>query len=158
MWGIGKTEATKVDELAIKKLHDDAKVPFYAHATDAGLDLCYFNEAGSGAIIESGARGFFTTGLSFAIPEGYVGLIWDKSGLAAKSGLQVLGGVIDAGYRGEVNVMLLNTGQERVSIAAGQKIAQILIQKVENPMISVVEELPEAGDERGEGGFGSTGL
>lgn len=139
-------------------LRPEAKVPFYAHDTDAGLDLCYANPKGSDTIIEPGARGFFPTGLAFAIPVGSVGLIWEKSGLSANHGLQVMAGVIDSGYRGEVSIILYNSSNERVSIKNGQKIAQMLIQKVESPLVIITDELPEAEDERGTGGFGSTGV
>lgn len=146
-------------KITFKQLRADAKVPSYAHGTDAGMDLYYYNKDGASAVLEPGARGVFETKMAIAIPRQYVGLIWDKSGLATKQGLKVLGGVIDAGYRGEIMVGLLNTGSEAVTIAHGQKIAQILIQPICNPHIEVVDgELPAAEDERGEGGFGSTGL
>lgn len=137
--------------LAIKKLYPDAKVPQFALAHDAGLDL-FTREAIEFA---PGERKGIPTGIALAIPEGYVGLIWDKSGVALKRGLKTMGGVIDAGYRGEVVVIAKNLSEETISFSAGEKVAQILIQKVEHPDIEEVSELPES--ERGEGGFGSTG-
>ncbi|MEX0933508.1 MAG: dUTP diphosphatase, partial [Candidatus Paceibacterota bacterium] len=95
------------------------------------------------------------TGIAMEIPQGYVGLIWDKSGVSLKRGIKVLGGVIDAGYRGEIRIGLINLGSETVSFEAGQKVAQMLIQSVASPEIVEVTELGDT--ERGEGGFGSTG-
>ena len=146
-------------KIAIKKLNPNAKVPTYAHGTDAGMDLYYSTEGMESIIIAPGARVLIETGVAFAIPRGYVGLIWDKSGVAVKQGLKVLGGVIDAGYRGEVMVCLLNTSNDIVTIQPEQKLAQMLIQPVAMPHIEIVDgDLPAAEDERGEGGFGSTGL
>jgi len=146
-------------KISIKKLDPNAKVPTYAHSTDAGMDLYYSTEGDESIVIAPGARAVVNTGLAFAIPSGYVGLIWDKSGIASKQGLKVMGGVIDSGYRGEVMVCLLNTSNDIVLIQPYQKIAQILIQPVVNPHIEIVEgDLPDAEDNRGAGGFGSTGL
>lgn len=143
-------------KIAIKKIHGDSKIPGFAHATDAGMDFYYDGEA---VVLDAGARGVFATGIAVAIPRGYVGLIWDKSGIATKEGLKVLGGVVDAGYRGEVMVALLNTSNVPVTITNGRKLAQMLIQPVVTPHIEIVYgELPAAEDERGDGGFGSTGL
>jgi dUTP pyrophosphatase len=143
-------------KVSIKKIHGNSKVPGYAHGTDAGIDLYYY---GDDVMLAPGARGVFATGIAIAIPRLYVGLIWDKSGVATKEGLKVLGGVVDAGYRGEVMVALLNTSSETVLLTRGRKLAQMLIQPVMHPHIEIVDgELPAAEDERGEGGFGSTGL
>lgn len=95
------------------------------------------------------------TGISVELPEGYAALVWDKSGLATNHGLKNLGGVLDAGYRGEYFITLVNLGQETYTIEKGDKIAQILIQKVERSEITEVDEL--AGSSRKAGGFGSTG-
>jgi dUTP pyrophosphatase len=138
-------------QLQIKKLDPKAKVPSFAHATDAGLDLCALEEV----TIAPGARVSVRTGIAFAIPEGHVGLVWDKSGIAHKGGLKTLGGVIDAGYRGEVFVGLHNLSDTPYTFEAGNKVAQILIQKVEQPALVEVDELPEA--DRGDKAFGSTG-
>ena len=91
-----------------------------------------------------------------AIPTGYAGLVWDKSGIAAKAGLKTMGGVIDASYRGEILVIVTNLSQEAYHIEKGSKIGQLLIQKVEFPDICEVDELD--GTIRGESGFGSTGM
>ncbi len=126
-------------------------MPSYAHATDAGMDLYALSEV----VIEPGERVQVSTGLAFAIPEGYVGLIWDKSGLSHKSGLKTLGGVVDAGYRGEVLVGLVNLSTTRYAVRAGDKVAQMLIQKVTQPVLEEVDALDST--DRGNCGFGSTG-
>ena len=138
-------------ELKIKKMHTDAKVPSYAHPGDAGFDLYAIEEVA----IPVGVRVLIGTGIAMDIPDGFVGLIWDKSGLSTTHGLKTLGGVVDAGYRGEVKVGMVNLGTEEYTISAGHKIAQMLIQKVERAEIIEVAELSET--VRGEGGFGSTG-
>lgn len=143
-------------KICVTKLHPEAKVPSYAHSTDAGMDLYYHGED---VVLAAGARGVFATGIAMAIPRQFVGLIWDKSGVATKEGLKVLGGVVDAGYRGEVMVALLNTSNEPVTLTHGRKLAQMLIQPVVTAHIELVDgELPAAEDDRGKGGFGSTGL
>lgn len=139
-------------QLQVKKLHPDAKLPQFAHATDAGLDLYTVENVA----IAPGERISIATGIAVQIPVGYVGLIWDKSGIAQKGGLKTLGGVIDADYRGEVFVGLLNTGAEQYEFTSGQKIAQMLIQKIEHPEIIEVDELDDT--DRGDGAFGSTGV
>jgi len=138
-------------KLFIKKVSPEAVVPSFAHATDAGLDLCTTIDVS----IKPGQRFSVPTGIALQIPAGYVGLIWDKSGVSQKGGLKTLGGVIDAGYRGEIFVGLFNTSGEVFSFTPGQKIAQILIQKIEQPELVVVAELEDSA--RGEGAFGSTG-
>ncbi len=138
-------------ELHIQKLHPDAKIPTYAHGTDAGMDL-YCLEA---ITLASGERAQVQTGIAIAIPVGYVGLIWDKSGVSHKRGLKTLGGVIDAGYIGQVCVGIYNTDTEHQSFAVGDKVAQILIQKIEHPTLVEVATLKET--PRGESAFGSTG-
>ena len=138
-------------ELQIKKLHPDAKLPSFAHAPDAGMDLFTVEDVN----LDPGERYSVPTGLSLAVPAGHVGLIWDKSGVAQTRGLKTLGGVIDAGYTGEVFVGMVNVGSESQTFIAGDKIAQLLIQKVEHPKIIEVDELDET--TRGEGRFGSTG-
>jgi dUTP pyrophosphatase len=139
-------------KLQIKKLTDTAVVPAFAHDTDAGMDL-FADEA---VTIAPRERGMVSTGIAVAIPEGYVGLVWDKSGVAVKRGIKTMAGVIDAGYRGEVKVVLLNTGAEAQEFAVGEKVAQLLIQKIDHPEIELVTELTDT--ERGAGGFGSTGV
>ena len=138
-------------ELKVKKLHPEAKLPTYAHHGDAGFDL-YAIES---VIVPVGARVLVSTGISMEIPNGYVGLIWDKGGLAMNHGLKNLGGVIDAGYRGEIKAGVVNLSENDYTITAGHKVAQMLIQKVERAEIKEVAELSDTS--RGHGGFGSTG-
>ncbi len=137
--------------LKIKKLNKDAKLPEYAHNDDAGMDVF----AVGGVNTPRGARVKVPTGIALEIPEGYVGLVWDKSGIAINYGLKTLGGVIDSGYRGEIVIGVVNLSDEDYEIKAGDKVAQILIQKVEQPQIQEVTELSDS--HRGENGFGSTG-
>ena len=139
-------------QLKIKKLHPDAKVPTYAHAGDAGMDLYALFPV----TIPAGERAVISTGLAMAIPVGYVGLLWDKGGLSNKFGLKVVGGVVDAGYRGEILVGILNTSHESYAFNAGDKITQILIQAVVQPELVTVDELDST--TRGDGRFGSTGV
>lgn len=138
-------------ELKIKKLHPDAKMPSYAHHGDAGFDLFAIESV----TIPVGGRVLVGTGIAMEIPDGYVGLIWDKSGLAVNHGLKTLGGVIDAGYRGEIKVGVVNLSDEDYTITVGHKVAQMLIQKVERAEIIEITEL--SGSVRGHKGFGSTG-
>lgn len=138
-------------DLEVKKLEAPAKLPTYAYDGDAGLDI-YALEAVS---LPAAARVSVRTGIALAIPEGYVGLICDRSGLAAKYGIHHLAGVIDSGYRGEVIVVLLNTSATDYKIAAGDKIAQLLVQPVEQVEVIAVSHLPDS--PRAESGFGSTG-
>ena len=137
--------------IKVKKLHPDAIVPKIAHPGDAGCDLF----AVEGVTLEPGERGQVPTGLALAIPDGHVGLIWDKSGLSHKSGIKTLGGVVDSGYRGEILVGVINLSEESYTFEKGHKVAQMLIQKVESPIFEESEELSDTS--RGEGGFGSTG-
>lgn len=138
-------------KLKIKKLHPDAKAPTYANKTDAGMDMYSVEDI----VILPNHRALVKTGLAMEFPKGYVALVWDKSGVA-KNGLTKVGGVIDSGYRGEYKIMLHNISSKPYVIKKGQKIAQILIQKVFQPEIEVVEDLSDSS--RGKGGFGSTGL
>lgn len=138
-------------KIKIKKLNSEAKLPRYAHKEDAGMDLFSIQDL----ILKPKHRAVVKTGISIELPKGYVSLVWDKSGIASK-GIKTMGGVIDSGYRGEYKVVLVNLSSENFEIKKGQKIAQVLIQKVENPKIEVVENLSESS--RAEGGFGSTGV
>lgn len=139
-------------ELHIQKLHPDAKIPTFAHDADAGMDVYALERC----TIKAGERAQVRTGIALCVQEGYVGLVWDKSGLAHTAGITILGGVIDAGYTGEVLILLHNTGSSDHTFTAGDKITQILIQKVEHPNIIEVDSLPDS--KRGSGGFGSTGI
>ena len=138
-------------QLKVKKLHPDAKLPAFAHETDAGLDL-YSIEA---VEIPSKEHRLVKTGVAIAVPEGYAALVWDKSGIAHKRHLKTVGGVFDAEYRGEYLIGFYNFGVEAQTFAVGDKICQLLIQKVEHPSVVEVTELDET--VRGEGRFGSTG-
>ena len=137
-------------ELKVKKIHQDAKIPFYHHKGDAGMDIFSCDRC----VLEAGETKPIPTGIQIAVPDGYVGLIWDKSGVSLK-GIHRLAGVVDSGYRGEVKVVLTNLGDKPFVIEKGMKIAQLLIQKIEEVEVVEAEELD--GTSRGEKGFGSTG-
>lgn len=137
--------------IKFKRLHPDARIPSYAHPGDAGLDLY----ASDNYEIEPLGLVPISTGVATEIPDGYVGLIWDKSGLAIKNGLKVMGGVIDSGYRGEIVVGLANLSKEKFIMNKGEKVAQLIIQKVESAEVEIADNLPES--ERGKKGFGSSG-
>ena len=139
-------------QLKIKKLCKDAVIPCFIQDGDAALDL-YSSESIS---LPSQGHALIPTGIAMAIPKGYAGLIWDRSGLAAKNKLKTMGGVIDSNYRGEIKIIVYNLSTEDFNIEAGMRIAQMLIQKVEQPITLEVEELEETN--RGNQGFGSTGL
>lgn len=132
-------------------LDENAIMPSRAHGWDAGYDLFSREDA----TVWQNAGGKFDTGVHIEIPEGYVGFIKSKSGLNARNGIQAEG-VIDAGYTGSINVLLRNHGPRAVEIKKGQKIAQLVILPIITPELEVVDRLEET--ERGEGGFGSTGL
>lgn len=138
-------------ELSVKKVDERATLPSVGYNGDAGLDLYAIEET----IVPAGKRVMVRTGIAMAIPEGYVGLIWDRSGWAAKFGLHNMAGVIDAGFRGEILVVMFNTGEEDFKIVAGDRIGQMIIQPFLSVSIKESQDLPEA--ERGEGSFGSTG-
>ena len=108
------------------------------------------------AIIAPSERKAIKTGISMAIPDGYVGLLWDRSGLAIKNGLKTMGGVIDSTYRGEIGIIIHNLSNQEFKVERGMRIAQMLIQPVEQKELIEVEELDKT--ERGTGAFGSTGL
>ncbi len=139
--------------LEVKRLAVGVPLPAYAHDDDAGLDLA----ASVVVRLGPGERAAVPTGLAVAIPSGWVGLVHPRSGLALRHGLTVANapGTIDAGYRGELQVLLINLGDEVVDIAAGDRIAQLLLQQVGRAEVVEVEVLSDTG--RGEGGFGSTG-
>lgn len=138
-------------KLRIKKLNPDAKLPEYALPGDAGMDLC----AAETTTVAPGERVGVPSGLAFEIPEGYVGLIWDKSGLSHKHGIKTYSGVLDSGYRGELKICVTNLSQVSYTFQKGDKVAQMLIQKVERPEIIEAEELSET--KRQDRGFGSSG-
>jgi dUTP pyrophosphatase len=125
--------------------------PAYSSAEAAGADLF----ASAEVSLPPGGRAAVPTGLVLAIPPGHVGLVWPRSGLAVRSGIDTLAGVIDSDYRGEVKVVLVNHGDETFTIRPGDRIAQILVQPVVRAVFDPESPLP--GSDRGEGGFGSTG-
>jgi dUTP pyrophosphatase len=130
---------------------EDLPTPSYAHPGDAGLDLYSREET----TLAPGERKMIPTGLRLEVPDGYVGLVWDKSGVSIEEGLKTLGGVLDSGYRGELMVGMINLSTTTYTFLRGHKVAQLLIQKIENPKIEIVAGLGQT--TRGEGGFGSTG-
>jgi dUTP pyrophosphatase len=138
-------------ELKVKRIHPDAKLPAIAHPGDAGLDLYAVVDRD----LAPGEVYAVPTGIQIAVPAGFVGLVWDKSGISLK-GVHRLAGVIDAGYRGEVQVVLINLGAASFPVRKGTKIAQLLVQPVTG--VSVVETDSLDDTSRGRGGFGSTGL
>lgn len=141
---------TAVDEIEVLIAGD---APSYAHPGDAGADL----HAAEAATLAPGARRLVGTGVRIALPAGTVGFVVPRSGLAAKHGITIVNapGTIDAGYRGEIKVILLNTGDEPYAIEAGDRIAQLIVQRIERARFVQVERLP--GSDRGDGGFGSSG-
>lgn len=140
-----------LERVGVKLLNDHSKTPTRANAFDAGFDLY----ASEDSLIKPQSREVIRTGIALEIPDGLAGLIWPRSGLSVKQGIDVLAGVIDSGYRGEIMVCLLNTSVYSVNISAGDRIAQILFQIVPTIELSVRQSL--SGSERGEKGFGSSG-
>ena len=138
--------------LKIKKFHSEATMPKYLRPGDAAMDL-YSCE---NKIIQPNQRELISTGIAMAIPREHVGLIWDRSGMAANHGIKSMGGVIDSNYRGEIKVILHNLTNQAFTIEKGMRIAQMLIQEVTQNQIIEVEELDDT--VRGEKAFGSTGL
>jgi len=138
-------------KLKVMRMNQDVKLPAYGHKGDAGLDLY----SAVDATLQKGDVFPVPTGIKIAVPSGHVGLVWDKSGVSLK-GVHRLAGVIDCGYRGEVKVVLVNLGDEPFVIEKGMKIAQLLIQPVQEVQVEECTELSET--TRGEGGFGSTGM
>ena len=141
--------------LKFKRIHPDATIPAYAHPDDAGMDLRSVDEL----VIKPGERALVHTGLVMMLPEGYEAQVRPRSGLALKYGITVLNtpGTIDAGYRGEVGVILANLGDADFAVAKGDKIAQLVLAPVTRP--EKVEEVEEVDATlRGAGGFGSTGI
>ncbi len=139
-------------KLGVKRVVAGVKLPSYANPGDAGFDLYSAEEV----VLRPGQRHPIRSGIQMAIPSGYVGLIWDKSGRAAKDGLKMMGGVIDSGYRGEILILMQNLGDKDVKIEKNHKVAQMLIQPVHNVEFEEVGSLDET--QRGTGGFGSSGL
>ena len=137
-------------QLKIKKLHPDALLPTRAHHDDAGLDVYCYEKV----TLLPHVTTKVPTGIAYEIPEGYCIFAWDKGSVGSK-GIKTLGGVLDSGYRGELFIPLHNLSNQEYIFEAGDKLAQLVIQKVEFPEIVEVEELSDS--LRGKGGFGSTG-
>ena len=142
-------------DVLIQRLDGGMPLPAYAHPGDAGADL----SAAEDVELGPGERALVRTGIAIALPPGYAAFVHPRSGLAAKHGVTIVNapGTVDAGYRGEIKVTLLNTDREHpVSFRRGDRIAQLVIQQVARPVFHEVDELP--GSARGDGGFGSTGI
>lgn len=137
--------------IKFKRLKENAVLPKFANPGDAGMDL-YATED---YVLKPGERHGFTLGIASEIPEGFFVKFHPKSGLAVKSGIDVIAGVIDNGYRGEWIVILINQGTELKEFKVGDKLAQAILQKLEKAEVVEVQELDET--QRGVGGFGSTG-
>ncbi|MFC4021839.1 dUTP diphosphatase [Micromonospora sp. GCM10011542] len=145
---------TDVVPVPVRLLDPELPLPAYAHPGDAGADLV----AAADVELPPGGRALVPTGVALALPEGYVGLVHPRSGLAARLGVTVLNapGTVDAGYRGEILVNLINHDRDvPVTISRGDRIAQLVVQRVARAQFQPVAELPESG--RGAGGHGSTG-
>jgi dUTP pyrophosphatase len=141
-------------DVLIKRLDPGVPLPAYAHPGDAGADL----SAAEDVELGPGERALVRTGIAIALPAGYAAFVHPRSGLAARHGVTIVNapGTVDAGYRGEIKVTMLNTDSERaVSFKRGDRIAQLVIQRVERAVFHEVAVLPASS--RGEGGFGSTG-
>jgi dUTP pyrophosphatase len=143
-----------MSEVLFQRLHPEARLPLQAHPDDAGYDL----HATETVTLPPGARAAVGCGFAMALPEGMAALVVPRSGLALKEGLGVLNGpgLIDAGYRGEVKVILVNLGQEAFTVKRGMRIAQCVVAPVTQLRIVPALEIRETG--RGGGGFGSTGV
>jgi dUTP pyrophosphatase len=142
-----------VTELPVRKVRPDAVLPSRAYDGDAGLDL----SAAEGVVLAPGQRAVVGTGLAVAVPEGHAGFVQPRSGLAAKHGITIVNapGLVDSGYRGEVKVVLLNTGDQPFAVEPGMRIAQFVVLPVAAVELVEVADLPDT--ERGERGYGSSG-
>jgi dUTP pyrophosphatase len=136
----------------IKRLDPEAKLPTYANAFDAGMDLYALEDTA----VQPGGVAKVRSGLAMEIQEGYVGLCWDRSSVSTNHKIKTLAGVIDSGYRGEVLMAVINLGDEAYTFKKGDKVLQMLIQPVEHPEILEVTELAQT--IRGDLGFGSSGI
>ncbi len=141
-------------QISLRRLDPELPLPSYAHPGDAGADL----HAAAEVTLQPGERALVPTGIALALPEGHVGLVHPRSGLAARHGISIVNapGTVDAGYRGEVQVLLVNTdAREPFTVRRGDRIAQLVVQRVETATFVEVDDLPASG--RGAGGYGSTG-
>ena len=146
----GDSANPELRHLRFKRLDPGSTLPTRGSSQAAGLDIFSIEEV----VIEPKQRSLVRTGLAVAIPEGYYGRVAPRSGLATQKGLDVLAGVIDSDYRGEVRCLLYNTGEEPIHLPAQSKICQLIIEKIITPAAVWVEELSNT--DRGSGGFGST--
>ena len=140
--------------MPVVRLDPDLPLPTYAHPGDAGADLVTAEDV----TLRPGERVLVRTGIAMAVPEGYVALVHPRSGLAARHGLSIVNtpGTIDSGYRGEVKVLLVNHDPaETIELRRGDRVAQLVLQRVEQGVFTEVEVLPDS--VRGDGGYGSTG-
>jgi dUTP pyrophosphatase len=148
----------QVLEVPVMRLDPDLELPSYARVGDAGLDLVARENV---VLFPAGGRALVATGIAVAIPEGHAGFIQPRSGLALKHGVTCLNtpGLIDSGYRGELKVLLINTDPaEPFEIKRGERIAQLVVQRVEHVVLQPVDDFEHLGEsERGDGGFGHTG-
>ena len=141
-------------EISIRRLDPGVPLPSYAHPGDAGADLVTTEDV----TLKPGERALVPTGISIALPEGYAAFVHPRSGLAARHGLSIVNapGTVDAGYRGEIKVALINHDlTEPIVLSRGDRIAQLVIQRVEHAVFADVDDLPDSA--RGAGGYGSTG-
>ena len=151
---MGSPEGAPDVRVLVRRLHEDLPLPSYAHPGDAGADLV----AAVDVELAPGERAVVPTGVAIALPEGYAAFVHPRSGLAARHGLSLVNapGTIDAGYRGETKVIVVNLDpREPIRLSRGDRLAQLVVQRVERATFEVVDELPES--VRSEGGFGSTG-
>ncbi|HEX8120030.1 MAG TPA: dUTP diphosphatase [Solirubrobacteraceae bacterium] len=146
---------TVPEPLRVRLLHPAAASPERTRPGDAAYDL----RCVSAFTLAPGERAMVATGIAIALPPGCCGLVLPRSGLAARHGIGVVNGpgLIDPNYRGEINVVLINHGSEDFSASAADRIAQLLVVAFGSPAVEVVDELPPSGDDRGAGGFGSSG-
>ena len=140
--------------IPVTRLDAELPLPSYAHPGDAGADL----RTTVDVVLAPGERALVPTGIALALPEGYVGLVHPRSGLAARHGLSIVNtpGTVDAGYRGEIKVLLVNLDpHDPVELRRGDRVAQLVVQRVERAAFDEVDALPDSS--RGAGGYGSTG-
>ena len=140
-------------KVQVQKIDPSAKLPLYSHEGDAGMDLFSFEDAR----LMPGEKILVSTGIKVAIPEGFAGFVWDKSGIATKNHIKTMAGVIDSTYRGEIKIALTNLGKKPYEIKKGEKVAQMIINPVASAQLVEVDDL-DNDTKRGEKGFGSTGL
>jgi len=138
-------------QIKIKRLHPEAKLPQYAHPGDVGMDLFSLDDY----TLKPGERKVFSIGFALEFETGYAAIVKDKGSLSKNAGIHTMGGVFDAGFRGEYQIQLINLGQEKYNIEKGDKIAQLIIYPVVIAELVETEKLSESS--RGAGAFGSTG-